>query len=201
MEPIIKKEDPLKTFGIKNNNEKKIGFTFIGSNKGGKVINLWNGAPSLGYSYDFGKTLKNIKDNKYYYKNLKKNKIINLPDADMSNNLKHLGTLKKKFLINDYLNLNNNTKDNFGDIYNNNNNSNINAKRDFNKYKKKENFSLSSPRWDEGHFHDNESHFQIPGPAYYTPKEQLLKRSFNLNNKDFIYTNGVPFIEKKYSDI
>ena len=68
------------------------------------------------------------------------------------------------------------------------------------KYKKKDYFSLSSPRWDEGNFHDNASHFQIPGPAYYQPRDQLLKRSFNLNKKDFIFTNSVPFLEKKYTD-
>lgn len=98
IEPLIKKEDPLKTYGISSDNEKKIGFSLIGSNKGGKLSNLWNGSPSLGYSYDFGKTLKNIKENKTqsnlaFSKNLK-NKIINLPDTKMSNNLKNLGMLK-----------------------------------------------------------------------------------------------------------
>ena len=61
------------------------------------------------------------------------------------------------------------------------------------KYMKKDKFSLSSPRWDQGYFHDNASHFQVPGPAYYTPKIQNTKKSFNLNNKDFIYTNSLPF--------
>ena len=37
------------------------------------------------------------------------------------------------------------------------------------------------------------THFQVPGPAYYEPKSQSLKRSFNLNTKDFIYTNSVPY--------
>lgn len=189
-EPLItKREDPLKTFGINSDNKKKIGFNFIGSKKGGKVTNFWNGSPFMGYSYDFGKTLENIKNNKNL-KNLKKNKIIKLPDIDMSNNLKHLGMLKKNIFIKDCSN----------NIQNNNIIDKIHLKREFTKFKKKELFSLSSPRWDEGHFHDNESHFQIPGPAYYQPKDQLLKRSFNLNKKDFIYTNSVPFIEKKYSD-
>ena len=53
-EPIEKREDPLKTFGILSDNEKKIGFNLIGSNKGGKVTNFWNGSPFMGYSYDFG---------------------------------------------------------------------------------------------------------------------------------------------------
>ena len=61
------------------------------------------------------------------------------------------------------------------------------------KYKRKDLFGLASPRWDEGIFHDNMTHFQVPGPAYYEPKSQSLKRSFNLNTKDFIYTNSVPY--------
>ena len=192
-EPIEKREDPLKTFGILSDNEKKIGFNLIGSNKGGKVTNFWNGSPFMGYSYDFGKTLKNIKENNKNLRNLKKNKLINLPDTNMSNNLRYLGTQKKKFLYEDLVK---NSKENIYNKYNI-----LVDNHDIkNKFKKKDYFSLSAPRWDEGNFHDNESHFQIPGPAYYQPREQYLKRSFNLNKKDFIYTNSVPFIEKKYSE-
>ena len=201
IESNIKKEDPLKTYGISKDDEKKIGFNLIGSNRGGRVTNFWNGSPSLGYSYDFGKTLKNIKDNKT--RNISesklKNKILNLPDNNMSNNLKNLGTLKKKYLINEYLYMNKSQENQ--DKFNNFQVNTDITKKGFNKFKKKDYFALSSPRWEEGNFHDNESHFQIPGPAYYEPKEQLLKRSFNLNKKDFIYTNGVPFLEKKYSDL
>ena len=201
IEPLTKIEDPLKTFGINKNNEKK-GFYFIGSNRGGKLTNFLNGSPFMGYSYDFGKTLKNIKDNKNI-KDLKKNKIISLPDTNMSNNLRTLGRLKNKFALNDYLsNNNNNSKENlnlenhfFNNIYDK-----TGMRSDLIKYKKKDYFSLSSPRWEEGNFHDNASHFQIPGPAYYQPRDQLLKRSFNLNKKDFIYTNSLPFLEKKYTD-
>ena len=200
IEPLTKIEDPLKTFGINKHNDKK-GFYFIGSNRGGKVTNFLNGSPFMGYSYDFGKTLKNIKDNKNI-KDLKKNKIIALPDTNMSNNLRTLGRLKNKFALNDYLSNNNNSKENlnlenhfFNNIYDK-----TGMRSDLIKYKKKDYFSLSSPRWDEGNFHDNASHFQIPGPAYYQPRDQLLKRSFNLNKKDFIFTNSVPFLEKKYTD-
>ena len=201
IEPLTKIEDPLKTFGINKHNDKK-GFYFIGSNRGGKVTNFLNGSPFMGYSYDFGKTLKNIKENKNI-KDLKKNKIISLPDTNMSNNLRTLGRLKNKFALNDYLsNNNNNSKENlnlenhfFNNIYDK-----TGMRSDLIKYKKKDYFSLSSPRWDEGNFHDNDSHFQIPGPAYYQPRDQLLKRSFNLNKKDFIFTNSVPFLEKKYTD-
>ena len=195
--PSIKKEDPLKTFGISDENEKKIGFSFIGSNRGGKVANSWNGSPFMGYSYDFGKTLKNIKENKVAT-NLKKNKIISLPDRDMSNTLKNLGKLKTKFLTNDYLK--NNSKDNFEFSFMNNIGNKTSIRKGLINYKKKDHFELSPPRWDEGKFHDNASHFQIPGPAYYEPKDQLLKRSFNLNKKDFIFTNSVPFLQKKYYD-
>ena len=66
------------------------------------------------------------------------------------------------------------------------------------KFKKKDFFSLSSPRWDQGYFHDNATHFQVPGPAYYNPKIQNTKKSFNLNNKDFIYTNSLPFKNDDY---
>ena len=201
IEPLAKIEDPLKTFGINKNNEKK-GFYFIGSNRGGKVTNFLNGSPFMGYSYDFGKTLKNIKDNKNI-KDLKKNKIIALPDTNMSNNLRTLGRLKNKFALNDYLsNNNNNSKENLNleNHYFNNIYDKTGMRSDLIKYKKKDYFSLSSPRWDEGNFHDNASHFQIPGPAYYQPRDQLLKRSFNLNKKDFIFTNSVPFLEKKYTD-
>ena len=195
IEPLItKREDPLKTFGITSDDENRIGFNF--SSKKGKIANLWNGSPFMGYSYDFGKTLKNIKDNKTTM-NLKRNKIISLPDTDMSNNLKNLGKFRSKFLFNDFFN--NITKDNIENQYNNIN-CKTKMKKDLIKYKKKDLFALASPRWDEGHFHDNASHFQIPGPAYYQPKEQLLKRSFNLNKKDFIFTNSVPFLEKKYTD-
>ena len=200
IEPLTKIEDPLKTFGINKHNDKK-GFYFIGSNRGGKLTNFLNGSPFMGYSYDFGKTLKNIKDNKNI-KDLKKNKIISLPDTNMSNNLRTLGRLKNKFALNDYLSNNNNSKENlnlenhfFNNIYDK-----TGMRSDLIKYKKKDYFSLSSPRWDEGNFHDNASHFQIPGPAYYQPRDQLLKRSFNLNKKDFIFTNSVPFLEKKYTD-
>ena len=196
IEPIAKKDDPLKTFGI-NINENQKGFNFIGSKRGGKVVNLWNGSPFMGYSYDFGKTLKNIKENKNAT-SLKKNRIINYPDSYMSNNLKHLGNPKNRFLNRDYLS--NISKENFENQFMNNIGNKTTVRKDLLKYKKKDNFELAPPRWDEGNFHDNASHFQIPGPAYYEPREQLLKKSFNLNKKDFIVTNSVPFLEKKLSD-
>ena len=70
---------------------------------------------------------------------------------------------------------------------------NSNIIRKMLKFKKKDLFGLASPRWDQGFFHDNESHFQVPGPAYYEPRILTNKKSFNLNKKDFIYTNSVPY--------
>ena len=61
------------------------------------------------------------------------------------------------------------------------------------KFKKKDLFGLAAPRWDQGEYHDNESHFQVPGPAYYDPRIINNKKSFNLNKKDFIYTNSLPY--------
>ena len=42
------------------------------------------------------------------------------------------------------------------------------------------------------------THFQVPNPAYYTPKIKNIKKTFNLNNKDFIYTNNLPFKNDNY---
>ena len=75
---------------------------------------------------------------------------------------------------------------------------NKNTKKKLSRFKKRDHFSLSPPRWDEGYFHDNESHFQVPGPAYYAPPIQNTKKSFNLNNKDFFYTNSLPFKNDNY---
>ena len=49
--------------------------------------------------------------------------------------------------------------------------------KDLLRFKRKDYFSLSPPRWDTGLFHDNASHFQIPGPAYYQPNVLSLKSS------------------------
>ena len=78
---------------------------------------------------------------------------------------------------------------------------NKNEKKKRSKARKRDNFSLSPPRWDEGYFHDNDSHFQVPGPAYYAPPIQNNKKSFNLNNKDFIFTNSLPFKIDNYGTI
>ena len=124
----------MKTYGINNNNDKQIGFNFIGSKSGGKVFNLWNGSSFMGYSYDLGKALKNIKANKAAT-SLKKNKIINYPDSYMNNNLKHLGNPKNRFANRDYLL--NNSKENFENKFMNNIGNKTTARKDLLNTKKK----------------------------------------------------------------
>ena len=206
MEPTKKKESPEKNFGLLDNNEKKIGFNLIDNKKNGKISTFWNGAPSFGKSYDFGKTIKNgkkmkVTENNYEY--IFNNKMVKIPDKATSINLKKLATLR--FRTKDNFNLKEKkfgslTKSRYDFTYDKDKNENNNLiMKDLLKFRRKDFFGLAPPRWDEGIFHDNGSHFQIPGPAYYDPKYQSPKRSFNFNTKDFIFTNSVPFKEvKKY---
>ena len=206
MEPTKKKESPEKNFGLLDNNEKKIGFNLIDNKKNGKISTFWNGAPSFGKSYDFGKTIKNgkkmkVTENNYEY--IFNNKMVKIPDKATSINLKKLATLR--FRTKDNFNLKDKkfgslTKSRYDFTYDKDKNENNNLiMKDLLKFRRKDFFGLAPPRWDEGIFHDNGSHFQIPGPAYYDPKYQSPKRSFNFNTKDFIFTNSVPFKEvKKY---
>ena len=206
MEPTKKKESPEKNFGLLDNNEKKIGFNLIDNKKNGKISTFWNGAPSFGKSYDFGKTIKNgkkmkVTENNYEY--IFNNKMVKIPDKATSINLKKLANLR--FRTKDNFNLKDKkfgslTKSRYDFTYDKDKNENNNLiMKDLLKFRRKDFFGLAPPRWDEGIFHDNGSHFQIPGPAYYDPKYQSPKRSFNFNTKDFIFTNSVPFKEvKKY---
>lgn len=208
MEPTKKKESPEKNFGLLKNNEKKIGFNLIDNKKNGKISTFWNGAPSFGNSYDFGKTIKNGKkmketDNNYEY--IFSNNMVKIPDNATSMNLKNLATLR--FRTKDNFNIKDKkdgslTKSRYRYDFTYDKDKNENSDlimKDLLKFRRKDFFGLAPPRWDEGIFHDNGSHFQIPGPAYYDPKFQSPKRSFNFNTKDFIFTNSVPFKEvKKY---
>ena len=54
-------------------------------------------------------------------------------------------------------------------------------------------FKLYSPRWKSIIAYNADCNFKPPGPAYYHPFLPKNKVSFNLNEKDFIYTNGLPF--------
>ena len=193
IEPTKKKESPIKTFGLNKNEGKKIGFNLLDNKKKGKLFNFWNGAPSFGSSYDFGKTLKNTKK----FENIPEKNIKKLPDYDSSNILKRLGISRFQTKDNMYFKKGGLSDENYEYKFNKNKRNDL-IMKDLLRYKRKDFFSLSPPRWDTGLFHDNASHFQIPGPAYYQPHVLSLKRSFNLNKKDFIFTNSVPFKEKKY---
>ena len=195
IEPNKKKESPVKTFGLNKNEGKKIGFNLLDNKKNGKVFNFWNGAPSFGSSYDFGKTSKN---GKKFENNNSETNIKNIPDYDSSNILKRLGIMRLHTKEDISMRKGNLSEDKYEYKFNNKKKRNDLIMKDLLRFKRKDYFSLSPPRWDTGLFHDNASHFQIPGPAYYQPNVLSLKRSFNLNKKDFIFTNSVPFKEKKY---
>lgn len=184
IKPIERKESPIQTFGLNKNDKKKIGFNLLENKKNGKIFNFWNGAPSFGSSYDFGKTIKNKKK----LEKSPDNTVKNFPDYDVSKTLKRLGIMRYK--SKDFAN-----EKKYEYKFDKNKRNELMMK-DLMKFKKKDVFSLVPPRWDTGLFHDNASHFQIPGPAYYQPKGQTLKKSFNLNKKDFIFTNSVPFKEQ-----
>ena len=200
MEQTKKKESPIKTFGLNINDEKKIGFELKENKKNGKVLNFWNGAPTFGNSYDFGKTLQDKKKNKKIENNSSEKNFKNIPDYDVSIRLKRSGIMrfqpKQNYNYKD-LNLSDDRYE-YNFDYNKNKRNEMMVK-DLLKFRKKDSFSLSPPRWDEGLYHDNASHFQIPGPAYYEPKVQSIRRSFNINKKDFIFTNSVPYKEKNYA--
>ena len=177
--PIKKKDNPLKTFGLNDNDEKQIGFGLKENKKNGKIATFWNGAPTFGNSYDFGKPIKNA--NKF---STIENNVVTLPNNDIYKKLQRFRDKKKRSL----------TEEKYDFNYNKYINQKL-VKKDLSIFRRKDLFRLASPRWDQGLYHDNQSHFQNPGPAYYNPKIQSQKRSFNLNNKSFIYTNSVPYRE------
>ena len=113
-------------------------------------------------------------------KNLTSENIVTMPDLE----------LLKKIRSNKFFRTSQNNLPSISEEKDMNSNAII---RSMIKFKKKDLFGLASPRWDQGFFHDNETHFQVPGPAYYDPRILTNKKSFNLNKKDFIYTNSVPY--------
>lgn len=178
--PTQKIINPIKFYQLNTNDEKELGFHIKDKNKNAKVTNFWRGVPHLGSTYDFGETLsgeeKKLKKRK---KNLTSENIVTMPDLD----------LLKKIRNNKFFR----TSQNLPSISEDKNLTSNAIIRSMMKFKKKDLFGLASPRWDQGFFHDNETHFQVPGPAYYEPRIMTNKKSFNLNKKDFIYTNSVPY--------
>ena len=188
MKPQEKLVSPIKYFDLNSNDKKKIGFSLFDKNKNGHLATFWNHYPALGYSYDYGKltTKKRANTN---LKKKKKDNIIDIPDYQNYKDFKRFTVFSnrtKKFNKSA-------EKENLKPISEEKDILNKEIMNDLLKYKRKDLLGLASPRWDEGIYHDNMTHFQVPGPAYYDPKSQSLKRSFNLNTKDFIYTNSVPY--------
>ena len=100
-----------------------------------------------------------------------------------------LSVIRKYF--NSFQNFNNNTSDITLDLSNS-----INKTQKMKKYKiyKIENIknicSFGEQNWDDKLSYNNNSHFKIPGPAYYFPRLLNTKKSFNSNTKDFIFVNS-----------
>ena len=178
--PTPKIINPIKHYKLNTNDEKELGFQIKDKIKNAKIVTFWRGMPHLGNTYDFGDEMKlEEKKLKKKKKFLTEENIVTMPDLE----------LLKKIRRNKFYRSNQKTLPSISEDKTANNN----IIRKMLKYKKKDLFGLASPRWDQGFFHDNESHFQVPGPAYYEPRILTNKKSFNLNKKDFIYTNSVPF--------
>ena len=169
-----------------------------------KNISIWNKSK---YNFEDNLFNKNNKSNFSLANNSTKvtsltnnNNSSKMPSFYFKDNLsKFNSSLKTEYISLVPENNNSITSLTFEDEKNKNKIKNISKKK--HKFKKRDNFSLSPPRWDEGYFHDNDSHFQVPGPAFYAPKIQNNKKSFNLNNKDFIYTNSLPFKNDDYGTV
>ena len=201
--PSQKKINPINYYGLNQNDNKKVGFFLINKMKKHKYNPILN------------KSKINFEDNVF-------NKF-NKSNISLANNSTRITSLTNNNNSSKIASLY--FKDNLSKLYNNSikteylslasegeaslnvsaeedkNKKSMNLNKKVNKFKRRDNFSLSPPRWDEGYFHDNDSHFQVPGPAYYTPPIQNNKRSFNLNNKDFIFTNSLPFKNDNYATI
>ena len=202
--PPKKKINPIHYFGLNENDKKKFGFQLINKMKKKKYNSLWS------------KSKINFEDkifNKYNKSNISlANNSTRLTSLTNNNNTSNIASLNLKDNISKIYN--NSIKTEYISIVPDNKSLNLsveddknketrnkNEKKKLSKQRKKDNFSLSPPRWDEGYFHDNGSHFQVPGPAYYAPPIQNNKKSFNLNNKDFIFTNSLPFKNDNYGTV
>ena len=189
--------NPILYYNLNKNEFKKYGYHLLNNRKNGKVINLWNG-----FQYNPEDIIKNssaLKSSNIKFNDRSKsvnnskftvittnNNTSNLPTLDT---YKNTSNLKNNF--SQYVSLISDINKSYGVKLCEENKKKF--EKNMQKFKKKDLFSLSAPRWDQGLFHDNETHFQVPGPAYYAPKIEKNKKSFNLNKKDFIYTNSLPF--------
>ena len=194
--PKRKITNPIKFYGLNKNEKKKFKYQLSNKMKNGKIIYVWNS--QLNKNDEILLNTKNLNKSNFSLEN-NSTKLTSIVSNNNISNLPSLYYGDKKSKINcsktEYFSIN---PDNSSWIYGFDesalkSNKFTNMKKIVKFNKKKDYFSLSSPRWDQGYFHDNDSHFQVPGPAYYAPKLQNTKKSFNLNNKDFIYTNSLPF--------
>lgn len=201
VEPKEKLINPIKFFGLNSNEKKKFGYHLSNKLKNGKLIYIWKGLPynnnneeMIFNSKKFNKSNISLANNSTKITSIvsNNNNSSNFPSIYYGDKKSKINCSKTEYIsispenisgLNKYDEIKNNKSDNVKKML---------------KLKKKDYFSLSSPRWDQGFFHDNATHFQVPGPAYYTPKIQNTKKSFNLNNKDFIYTNSLPFKNEDY---
>ena len=199
VEPKKKMVNPIKFYGLNKNEKKKLGYNLSNKMKNGKLVYIWKG---LQYNNNEELLFNSKKINKSNISLANNSTKITSVVSNNNNNSSNLPSIyygDKKSKINcsktEYISIspeNASWLNKYDESKIKNNKYENNLKKIL-KYKKKDYFSLSSPRWDQGFFHDNATHFQVPGPAYYTPKIQNTKKSFNLNNKDFIYTNSLPF--------
>ena len=202
VQPKKKIINPIYFYGINKNEQKKFGYHLLNKMKNGKINYAWRGynnnEDSLSSYQKFNKSNNSLENNS--------TKITSVfTNNNNTSNLPSIYSRDKKSIINcsktEYISISpdNNSSwiNGYDESQSRNNKKESNAKKIL-KFKKKDFFSLSSPRWDQGYFHDNATHFQVPGPAYYNPKMQNTKKSFNLNNKDFIYTNSLPFKNDDY---
>ena len=203
--PKKKKIIPVNYFGLNENDKKKFGFQLINRKKNQKNASIWNKSK---FNFDdnlynkFNKSNISLANNSTRITSLtNNNNSSKIPSLIFKNNMSKMynNSIKTEYISlvtdnNKSLNLSNeDDKDKDNKIKN--------EKKKIIKSRKRDHFSLSPPRWDEGYFHDNDSHFQVPGPAYYAPPIQNNKKSFNLNNKDFIFTNSLPFKNDNYGTI
>ena len=204
VEPPKKMINPIKFYGLNKNEKKKLGYNLSNKMKNGKLVYIWKGLQYNNNEELLFNSKKINKSNISLANNSTKITSIVSNNNNNSSNLPSIYGGDKKSKINcsktEYISIspeNVSWLNKYDESKIKNNKYENNLKKML-KYKKKDYFSLSSPRWYQGFFHDNDTHFQVPGPAYYTPKIQNTKKSFNLNNKDFIYTNSLPFKNDEY---
>ena len=199
--PQKKEINPINFFNLNENDKKKFGYQLRNKMKKGKKNSLYNKSifnteENIFNKYE--KTNSSLDNNSTIFtSNINNNNRSKIPSMYFNeNNSKYNNSLKSEYIS--IITKNNNSKFYVPENDEIKASINKNIRKKLARFKKRDHFSLSPPRWDEGYFHDNDSHFQVPGPAYYVPQIQNNKKSFNLNNKDFIYTNSLPFKNENY---